>query len=172
MGHIEEPLLFVHDARQCDPKKCTAHKLKKHGLVVFVRRIPGGCVLLDPLADITLSLSDRTRSLNRGLTALDCSWKNAQVIFKKRLARAVHRRIPYMVAANPVNYGRPYELSTVEALSAALYILGFRDRSQELLNKFKWGPHFISLNRELLDLYAEAETSEEAVEAEKIAMGR
>lgn len=79
--------------------------------------------------------------------------------------------MPYMVAANPINYGKPYELSTVEALSAALYVLGFRERSVELLNKFKWGPHFLELNEELLDLYSEAETSEEAVEAERAALG-
>ncbi len=166
------PSLYVCDVRQCDPRKCTAHKLKRHGMLKFVHRMPRGALLLDPFAGDTLSRTDREVSLTNGLVALDCSWKNAEVIFKKRFPVSVPRRIPYLVAANPVNYGRPFELSTVEALAAALYILGFKRRSSELLNKFKWGPHFVDLNGELLDLYEEAGTSNEVEEAERRALGR
>jgi len=166
------PALYVHDERQCDPRKCTAHKLKKHHLVAFVRYIPRGCVLLNPFASTMLSAMDQEAALKRGLAALDCSWQHAQVIFKRPLTRLLPRRIPYVVAANPVNYGKPQRLSTVEALSAALYILGFRERAFQLLNKFKWGPHFIELNRELLDAYTEAKTSEEAIETERTVLGR
>ena len=149
--------LYVYDARQCDPRKCTGHKLKRHGLVIFVRRIRRGGVLLDPFATTTLSRADMAAALN-GIMALDCSWKRAQEIFKKNPALPLARRIPFLVAANPVKYGTPFELSTVEALSAALFLLGFRERSLELLEKFKWGPHFLQLNGDLLGLYAEAQT--------------
>jgi pre-rRNA-processing protein TSR3 len=141
-------------------------------MVKFVHRIPRGALLLNPFARDSLSKVDRLTCLQKGLVALDCSWKNAQIIFKKRFPLSVPRRIPYLVAANPVNYGKPFELSTVEALAAGLYILGFKERSFDLLNKFKWGPHFIDLNRELLDLYAEARTSREAEEAERTSLGR
>ncbi len=160
------PPLFVYDARQCDPRKCTAHKLKKHGLVVFVRRTRKGSLLLDPFAPKTLEPAD-IRFAMRGITALDCSWRRIQEIFKKNATGPLSRRLPYLVAANPVKYGTPYELSTVEALSAALFLLGFRERSLQLLEKFKWGPHFLQLNGDLLDLYCEAGTCGRVEEIER-----
>jgi pre-rRNA-processing protein TSR3 len=110
--------------------------------------------------------------VERGITALDCSWKRAQEIFKKRSTRELARRIPYLVAANPVRYGTPLELSTVEALSAALYIVGFEDQSLQLLDKFKWGPHFVNLNRELLESYSAAGTASKVEEIERSVLER
>jgi len=73
------------------------------------------------------------------------------------------RRLPTLLAANPTNYAKPHKLSSVEALAAALYIVGFKNEATKLLSLFKWGEAFASLNAEPLDAYSLA-TSTEAIE--------
>ena len=161
--------ISVYHAKQCDPKKCTALKLKRHGLVRVVHRVKGlprGAVILNPFSDRAFSPADRGRVEGRGLAAIDCSWMHADEVFELSV-RGVSRCLPYLVAVNPVNYGVPTKLSTVEALAAALYISGFGEEAERLLSIFKWGPHFLVLNRELLDGYAGAKDSSEVVELQR-----
>jgi pre-rRNA-processing protein TSR3 len=157
--------IVVYHAKQCDPKKCSALKLKRHNLVRIVHRLrllPHEAVVLNPFAEKAFSPADRERIQKNGLVALDYSWKcteGAKLIPLIGESRA----LPYLVAANPVNYGKPTKLSTVEALAAALYIIGYEEQAAELLSKFKWGPEFIRLNQERLDAYAQARNSIEVV---------
>ena len=72
-----------------------------------------------------------------------------------------------MIAANPINYGLPTKLSTVEALSAALFIAGFKAESDRMLSLFKWGQSFRSLNEESLLAYSKAVDSEQIIELQK-----
>ena len=161
--------ITVYHAKQCDPKKCSTLKLKRHNLVRIVhrsRQIPWGAVILDPFTPDAFSPEDKERLLKRGLAALDCSWVHAKTVFEVS-GKWKHRCLPYLIAANPVNYGIPTKLSTVEALSAALYIASFFEQAKELLSKFKWGPQFLILNKEFIDTYAKAKDSAGVVLAQR-----
>jgi len=74
--------------------------------------------------------------------------------------------VPFLIAANPVNYGRPLKLSCAEALASALYICGYQAESHRLLDKFKWGGGFLTLNKELLLCYSRCQTSGEVVQVQ------
>ncbi|KUO39927.1 MAG: ribosome biogenesis protein [Hadesarchaea archaeon DG-33-1] len=157
--------IVVYNARECDPKKCTAMRLHRFGKIRMTfqpRDLPNGAILLDPFAEQALSKGDAEIASQRGLVALDCSWKQIEQISSLR-KRMVSRALPYLVAANPTHYGRPTTLSTAEALAAALFILGDEARAKEILNIFKWGPTFLNLNREPLKAYAHAKDSTEVV---------
>ena len=159
--------IIVYHAGQCDPKKCTALKLKRHGLVEIVKRvklIPRKAIVLNPLAEKVFSPADKPRIEKYGLAALDCSWKKSRKILESSLRmRRFSRCLPYLIAANPVNYGVPTKLSTVEALSAALYIARFKEEAEKLLSIFSWGKAFFSLNKALLEAYCKTEDSSEVL---------
>lgn len=161
--------ISIYHAKQCDPKKCTTLKLKRHNMARVVRRIrrlPRGAVILNPFSDRAFSPADRHKVERRGLAAIDCSWIHADEVFELSM-QGVSRCLPYLIAVNPVNYGVPTKLSTVEALAAALYIVGLREEAEHLLSIFKWGPHFFVLNRALLESYAQAKDSAEVVELQR-----
>lgn len=119
-------------------------------------QLPRGVVLLTPDAVQALSAADAGRAERRGLAVVDVSWKRGQV---PQIPQATRRALPYLLAANPVNYGKPFVLSSVEALAAALVIFGREDEARTVLSKFVWGLQFLALNREPLDDYARARDS-------------
>ncbi len=159
------PRIYAYIAGEDDPKKCTAKKMARFNLATAVRRIsalPSEAVVLDPGAPKAVSAEDRSRMEISGIAVLDFSWRNIEESMPS-LKFPYRRALPYLVAANPVMYGRPCQLSSVEAVAAALFISGFRDQALEVLSKFSWGMRFIELNREPLERYASAETSAEVV---------
>lgn len=156
--------LHLYHADQCDPKKCTGKKLARFNLAKLhknPRTLPRQAIFLDPFALQALSPADDAR---HGIVVLDCSWEEVERVFPilQRLMMK-HRALPYLLAANAVNFGKPFKLSSVEAFAAALYILGEKEQAALILNKFKWGPVFLDLNREPLERYSEAKDSTEVV---------
>lgn len=57
-------------------------------------------------------------------------------------------------------------MNCVEAIAAALVIVGFKEEASAYLNKFSWGNSFLTLNEDLLDTYANCKDSKEVIEAQ------
>ena len=165
--------LTIYHAKQCDPKRCTGLKLKRHGLarvVTSIRFLPRRAVVLNPFGEIAFSPADRQRIQDFGLAALDCSWEHAQKVLSAHV-KGTSRCLPILIAGNPTNYAKATKLSTVEALAGALYIAGFREEAEKLLSIFTWGHTFLELNADLLEAYAGAKDSAEIVKMQSM-MGR
>ena len=127
--------LYIFHFNQCGSKKCTGLKLGKFGLAKIIKKyyqIPNGSIALNLFSKKALSQEDKLSALKKGITAIDCSWINAGEVFRIRL-KGRSRALPYLMAANPTNYGKIGQLSTVEAFAAALYILGFKENAEHLL---------------------------------------
>jgi len=136
---------------QDDPKKCTAAKIVKFGLAQNIKKIGNKGLVLDPFSEKTLLPKDK--SLINSIIGIDCSWNLADQAFSQKFS-GIKRKLPPLLAGNPVNYSKLNKLTTVEALSASLFILNFKDQGLELLNKFKWGHTFYELNQNLFDEYS------------------
>jgi pre-rRNA-processing protein TSR3 len=158
--------LYAYRDNSCDPRKCTVKRLERAGFLKIVKKlsqIPRNTLLLDPTAEQALSPADRYA---KSLTVLDCSWEvlDTGAISSWRIRRA----LPFLMAANPVNFGKPCKLSSIEAIAAALYILGERERAGEVLSKVNWGIRFLEVNREPLGLYATAKDSSEIIQLQAL----
>ncbi len=144
-----------------DPEKCSARKLARFDLATLhrsARSTPAGLVL-DPHAERALSPADDAPGDR--LVALDCSWETADA--EAFRLDGPHRALPFLVAGNPVSYGTPFRLSTVEAFAGALCILRHREQAEEILGKFTWGHTFLETNEEPLRRYADCEDSADVV---------
>ena len=154
--------LYAYRDNTCDPKKCTMKKLERFGMVHIEKKlsyIPKNSLILDPTAEQALSPADRQRTTS--ITALDCSWEvlDTDMVRSYRFRRA----LPFLVAANPVNFGKPFKLTSMEAMAAALIILGEKEQAKEICAKISWGIRFLEVNEEPLSLYSIARDSSEVI---------
>lgn len=154
---------------QDDPKKNTAVRASRDNLLRLhkdFKRLPRRGIILEPLCGKVLGPEDREIfERNGALVGLDCSWAQIEESVERvmRKTRLQPRMLPLLLAANPVNWGKPGKLTTVEALAASLVLMGRDDQARELLSKFRWGERFFELNQEPLMAYAEAKSSAELV---------
>ncbi|KAK0413218.1 hypothetical protein QR680_006667 [Steinernema hermaphroditum] len=165
--------LAMFDFNQCDPKRCSGRKLQRHGLI-YTQKLGTkfGGLVLSPTGVSTLSPADRDFILENGLCVVDCSWNQVEHTPIHRVKAQEHRLLPFLVAANPVNYGKPCRLTCAEAIAAGLYIIGERASCNLLMSKFKWGLNFVELNREALEIYAKCKDSKEIIEKQEEIMAQ
>lgn len=143
------------DLNHCDPKRCSGKKLIKLGMMrdLHVGQRHNG-VIITPNGKHTLSPADRELMDQYGAAVVECSWARTQEIQWNKVGGKCERLLPYLVAANTVNYGKPWRLNCVEALAASFYICGHADWAEEILSPFNYGESFLEINSTLLKKYA------------------
>ncbi|KAI1331497.1 hypothetical protein F5Y16DRAFT_395377 [Xylariaceae sp. FL0255] len=151
------------DLNHCDPKRCSGKKLIRLGLMrdLHLGQRHNG-VIITPNGKHTLSPADRDLMDQYGAAVVECSWARTQEVQWNKVGGKCERLLPYLVAANTVNYGKPYRLNCAEALAASFYICGHRDWAEQVLSPFNYGESFLAINSKLLKKYA-ACADEEAI---------
>lgn len=147
--------VFAIELCQDDPVKCTARKMIHMDLAKGVGRkfhASDSMIVLNPYGHRVVSQDDVGV---KGIVVVDASWNQAKEIFFKKLG-GKHRRLPILLAGNPVNYARPGILSSVEAVAATMYILGDVEDARRYMSIYKWGETFLTLNAEPLEAYRTA----------------
>ncbi|GET91538.1 hypothetical protein, conserved [Leishmania tarentolae] len=154
--------LAMWDFEQCDPNACSGKKLYRLNALRLLRLSePFHGVVLTPSATEIVSPADRDIVLQNGVAVVDCSWKELDAVPWRKMRMSSPRLLPLLLAANPVNYGRPSKLNCAEALAATLAIVGLMDDARSVMAYFSWGASFFDVNRELLAGYQTCTNSAE-----------
>ncbi|KAF7970937.1 hypothetical protein HWV62_22586 [Athelia sp. TMB] len=163
--HIDVPVA-MWDFDHCDPRRCSGKKLSRLGLIKELKvgsRFRG--IVVSPKGTQIISPADRDLILENGLAVVECSWARLDDVPFSKIASPHERLLPYLIATNPTNYGKPWRLNCVEALAAAFYITGFDSYAERLLSGFGWGGSFWKLIklgvRVYLERYKTCQSSEE-----------
>ncbi|CAJ0904574.1 11325_t:CDS:2 [Entrophospora sp. SA101] len=127
--------------------------------------------LFHPQGQRAVSPADKDIIKDFGIAVIECSWAKLDDVPFTKLKANHNRLLPYLVATNPVNYGKPWKLNCVEALAAWIKLIllltsGFPEYAEKLLCKFKWGDEFYKVNGELLNKYSNCKDSTEVVKVQ------
>jgi len=154
--------IAMWDFDHCDPKRCSGKKLSRLGLIKDLRvgsRFHG--VVVTPKGVDPVAPCDRSIIEQAGVAVVECSWARLEEVPFAKIRSPHERLLPYLVATNPVNYGKPWRLNCVEALAAALYIVGLDEPAEILLEKFGWGHAFWKVNAGFIERYRTCGTAAE-----------
>ncbi|KAL0265760.1 UNVERIFIED_CONTAM: hypothetical protein PYX00_011475 [Menopon gallinae] len=152
---------------QCDPKRCSGRKLLRTRKIAAVKNYKAfRGILLSPVATQTISPADTGLILDKGIGVIDCSWARLDDVDFKRMPSGNGRLLPFLVAANPTNYGRPFRLNCVEALASALFICNMADEAQYIFDGFQYGDEFFKINMEVLEAYRSCTSASEVILAQ------
>ncbi|CAX43554.1 uncharacterized metal-binding protein, putative [Candida dubliniensis CD36] len=160
--------LAMWDFDHCDPKRCSGKKLERLGLIKNLRvgqKFQG--IVVSPNGKSIVCPDDKEIVETNGAAVVECSWARLDEIPFSKIGGKNERLLPYLVAANPVNYGRPWRLNCVEALAACFAIVGHTDWAELLLQNFSWGLTFLKINQELIELYQQCTDSESITKAQE-----
>ncbi len=165
--------VYISNFKTCNPKICTAVRVLKFKKAkpILIEQINPKHIVLTPFAEYALSPIDRERAKIHGLVGVDCSWNDIEG-GRKALDKGTGRALPFLIAANPNNYGTPSKLSTLEAVASALYILGSEKQSRAMLSLVSWGNEFHKINEDYLKKYSEANDSSDVIKIQKKIMDK
>ncbi|ELA46759.2 hypothetical protein VCUG_01785 [Vavraia culicis subsp. floridensis] len=156
---------IIYDIGQCNKKICSGQKLIRANKVQMLNNKQRfGGILLSPKGTQTISPLDKCVIDKQGIGLIDCSWKKVDSTDFRLFCGCKNRLLPFLVAANPVNYGKPCQLNCAEALAAGLYICGFADEAHDVVREFNYGNEFFKINYELLSLYKDCHDSAEVID--------
>ncbi|KAF2835966.1 RLI and DUF367 domain protein [Patellaria atrata CBS 101060] len=157
------------DLGHCDAKRCSGKRLMRLGLMreLHVGQKFAG-VVISPKGKKVLSPADKELLDQFGAAVVECSWKRLEEVPFARIGGKCERLLPYLVAANQTNYGRPWRLNCVEALAATFYICGHQDWAEDVLSSFSYGEAFLDINSALLKRYAACASEDEVKKAEEL----
>ncbi|KAF1966807.1 DUF367-domain-containing protein [Bimuria novae-zelandiae CBS 107.79] len=156
------------DLGHCDAKRCSGKRLMRLGLLreLHVGQKFAG-VVISPKAKKVLSPADAPLLEQYGAAVVEASWNRIEEVPFSRIGGPCARLLPYLVAANQTNYGRPWRLNCVEAIAACYYICGHAEWAEDILASFSYGEAFLDINAALLKRYAACKDEEEVKRAEE-----
>ncbi|RMZ91104.1 hypothetical protein DV736_g1654, partial [Chaetothyriales sp. CBS 134916] len=156
------------DFGHCDAKRCSGKRLMHFGMMrelAVGQKFPG--VVISPNAKKVVSPADRELLEQFGAAVVECSWARVKEVPWSRIGGKCERILPYLVAANTVNYGKPWRLNCVEALAACFYICGKEEWAELVLQHFTYGKAFLEINGQLLGRYKKCKDEEEVKQTEE-----